>query len=229
MSFVSDIFGGLSAAKAAKSASNAIQGGAKAAQTLEEKKAQDALNFQNGVWSNTQAAEQPYQELGGTSANALRDLLAKGFAAPTLEDAENSPGFQFRLQQGTNALTKNAAALGNVMSGNTGKALEDYGQNLAESQYDDDFNRAMQTYMTNYQSLLGGTNAGLTSTGQLGQFGQEAANNTSNVDLTTAQQQALQINNAAAARASGYLGAAKGYGTAFGGAMDAAQLAFLGA
>jgi len=206
MGIIGSIVGGIMGSNAANDASNAEQQGAHNAQNLELQNQQNAQNFQNGVWSGTQTAEQPYQTLGSTSANHLNDLLKQGFQAPTLSDVENTPGYKFRLGQGTQAIDENAAANGTLMSGNTGKALQDYGQGLAQSTYQQDYQNAFSTYMTNYQSLMGGTNTGLTSTGQLGQFGQDAAHNMTNIDLTGGQQQAQQINNAAAARASGYLG-----------------------
>lgn len=218
MSFVSGIIGGLLNSSAAGKAANAGVKGAQDAQALEKTNQTDAQNFQNGVWSGTQTAEQPYQQVGQTSANNLNNLLSKGFTAPTLQDAENTPGYQFQVQQGTRAINQNAAANGTLMSGNTGTALENYGQNLAQTAYQQDYNNALNTYNTNYQSLLGGTQAGLSSTSQLGQFGQEASNTNANIDLTGGQQQAQQINNAAAARASGYLGKAAGYNQALGGA-----------
>lgn len=205
MGFVGSLVGGILGSNAAGDASQALQSGAQSAQNLLKTNQNQALDFQNGVWSGTRTAEEPYQEVGSTSANALVNLLKQGFQAPTLADVENTPGYQFTLEQGTKAIDSNAAANGTLLSGNTGKALEDYGQGLASTTYGQDYQRALQTYMSNYQSLLGGTNIGLSSTGQLGQFGQEASNTTANIDLTSGNQQAAQINNAAAARASGYL------------------------
>lgn len=226
MSFVSSLVGGILGSSAASDAAKVEAEAAKKAQDLEQQKAQAALDFQNNVWSGTQAAEQPYQNLGSTSANSLAALLKQGFKAPTLAEAEQTPGFQFRLQQGTQAIDENAAATGSLMSGNTGVALQNYGQGLAESAYQQDYQNALNTYMSNYQSLMGGTGAGLTSTGQLGQFGQEAANTTANINMMTAQQQAQQINNAAAARASGYLGSANAWSNAAGG-MAGGLMSFL--
>lgn len=217
MSFVSDIAGGLLGASAAKNAASAERQGAENAQKLEKVNQTDAQDFQKGVWSGTQTAEQPYQQVGQTSANNLNNLLSKGFTAPTLQDAENTPGYQFQLEQGTRAINQNAAADGTLMSGKTGTALENYGQNLAQTAYQQDYSNALSTYNANYQSLLGGTQTGLSSTSQLGQFGQDASQNMTNIDLTGGEQQAQQINNAAAARASGYLGAAAGFGKALGG------------
>jgi hypothetical protein len=114
------------------------------------------------------------------------------------------------------------------MTGQTGKALTDYGQGLAQTTYNNDFQNAMQTYMTNFQSLTGGAQLGLSSTGLLNNANLTTAGNTANIDMTGGREQAAQINNAAAARASGFLGKAAGYSRAIGGAADMAHTAFFG-
>lgn len=209
-SLVSGLIGSHGASKAASTQAAA----AEAARKKIEEGQNQARDFQTGVWNSTQQAEQPYQSLGSTSANNLRNLLQAGFKAPTLEEAENTPGYQFRLNEGINALDKSAAATGNLYSGTQGKALQNYGQGLAQSTYQQDYQNALNTYLTNYQSLLGGTQIGQNSTAQLGQFGQAAADNMTGIDLGGAQLQAQQLNNAAAARASGYVGSANSWSNA---------------
>jgi hypothetical protein len=217
MSFVTSLAGGILGAGAANDASQAEQQGAHEARQLEQNNATNALNYQNDVWTGTKAAEQPYQSLGSTSANALQSLLGKGFQQPSLTDLENTPGYQFQLQQGTRAINENAAANGTLLTGNTGTALQQYGQGLAQTAYNNDFQNALSTYVANLQGLTGGVNTGLNSTAQLGTFGQEAATGTAGINMRTAEDQAQQINNAAAARAQGALGSAAAWGTAAGG------------
>src|SRR5271163_4920796 len=130
MSFISGIAGGLLSANAAGNAASAEEQGAQQAQsTISSNQANAA---QQTALTNVTGAEQPYQTLGSTSANGLNSLLSTGFQAPTLAQAEQTPGYQFQLQQGTQAIDQNAAANGTLMSGNTGVALENYGQNLAQ-------------------------------------------------------------------------------------------------
>lgn len=212
MSFIGNIVGGILGANASNKAADAGVSGAQAAQKLELQNQQNAIASQNTATSTNTANEQPYQELGSTSAGRLNDLLGTGFTAPTLAQAQQNPGYEFALQQGTDALNKSGAATGQLMTGTQGTALQKFGQGLGEQNYQQVYNNALQNYMTNYQTLLGGTNVGQQAVGEEGQLGQAGAQNLANVDLTGAQQQALQLNNAAAARASGYLGAAKGYG-----------------
>jgi hypothetical protein len=207
----SSIAGGIMGANAAQDAATVETQAAQKAQALEKTNQDSAVGAQDKALSNITAAEQPYQAVGATASTNLAKQLSTGFQAPTLADAENTPGYQFTLEQGTKAIDQNAAANGTLMTGGTGKALEDYGQGLASTTYQQDYNNAVNTYMTNYQSLLGGATLGQNSTGQLAQANLTTAGNTANIDMTAGQQQALQINNAAAARASGYLGTAAAY------------------
>lgn len=236
MSIVGDIVGGILGANAAGDAASVEQKGAKQAQDLLLKNQQGAQDFQNSVWSGTRANEQPFLQAGQTSVNNLATLAnnpntfnyGPTFQAPTAADVANTPGYQFQLQQGIDALDKSAAAKGNLFSGGHGTDLENYAQGLANTTYNDRYNQALQTYMTNYgvwnqglQNRLGAlgslTGTGLSSAGQLGALGQSAAGNMANIDLTGGAQQAQQINNAAAARASGILGKAGAYSNMAGG------------
>jgi hypothetical protein len=77
----------------------------------------------------------PYAQAGQT---ALANLQA-----PSLEALQNDPGYQFRLQQGNQALERSLAAQGMGQSGAALKAAQEYGQGLADQTYNDYFNRQM--------------------------------------------------------------------------------------
>ena len=96
--------------------------------------------------------------------------------------------------------------------------INNYAQNYAQSDYNNVYNQALQQYQQNYNifqqnqanqfnryATLAGY--GQTTAAQLGQQGQAAASNTGNIFLTAGQQQAQDIQNQAAATASGYVGA----------------------
>jgi hypothetical protein len=147
------------------------------------------------------------------------------FQAPTAQQAAESPGEQFALQQGEGAINASAAANGSLLTGGTMNALDQYGQNLATTDYNNVYNQALNSYQTNYntwanqqareynelaaQAGMGQTTAqdlnteGLTSTGQMAST---LANTTNSI--------AQQNSNAAAATASGYVGAANAWGGA---------------
>lgn len=95
-----------------------------------------------------------------------------------------SPDYQFRLSEGTKALDRSAAARGLLLSGAQAKALTDYGQNMASTEYGNYFNR-MASLAGVGQSATGGTaTAG----------SQYAANQTNNL-LSTGQQRASIYGN----------------------------------
>lgn len=206
-------------------------GAAKNAQQLEYEQQQQALDFQKQEWQTQQGNMAPWIKAGQGAIGTLSGLENQGlqgqgplaawnqqFQAPTLEQAQNEPGYQFALQQGQGALTNSAAASGNLLTGNTGEALQHFGQQLGEENYQNVYNRAMQQYQQHYNEFQQGQSnlfnryasiAGLgqTATGQLGSEGSTAAGNFANISLTGGAQQAQQINNAGAAQASGYAGA----------------------
>ncbi len=83
---------------------------------------------------------------------AAPEFKAFGEAIPEykkLTEAEmiaNDPGYQFRLNQGTAALQNSALAKGGFFSGNTGQALQDYGQNYASNEFSNANDRNVQNY-----------------------------------------------------------------------------------
>lgn len=141
------------------------------------------------------------------------------FTPPTAQQAAQTPGYQFQLDQGNQAIQRSAAASGDLLSGGTEKALDQYSQGLASTNYQQAYNNAYNQYSTNYNQFEQNQNneynrlaslAGLgqTSVAQLGQIGSNAASNTSNILLNSGAQVGQNINNAGAARSSGYVGQA---------------------
>ena len=86
----------------------------------------------------------------GNAASAISGLLGNG-GTQAQQDAfnnfKNSSGYNFDLQQGTNAITGSAAAKGLLNSGSTAKAISNYGQNTA--------NNFLQQYIQNQSGLAG--------------------------------------------------------------------------
>lgn len=68
-----------------------------------------------------------------------------GFTAPTLEEAQQTPGYQFTLGEGLKSLGQTAAAKGTLLTGGTLKGAERYATNLANTTYQDVFNRSLAT------------------------------------------------------------------------------------
>jgi len=125
--------------------------------------AQNALDFQKQMWTTQQGNVAPYLGMGTSSIGNLMQLIQKGtptapapytgtFTAPTLTEAQQTPGYQFTAQQGSKSILEGAAAAGGAISGGTLKALDTYNTGLADSTYNDVFNRSLATYGTGVQA-----------------------------------------------------------------------------
>ena len=115
-------------------------------------------------------------------ALGLPDRYGRTDEGRDLSGFEASPGYQFRMDQGTKAVERSAAARGSLQSGATMKALQREGQGEASQEFG------------NYMSQLAGLSGqGLQATSQLGAL---RTNNQAN--------QANLMAGAGAARASGY-------------------------
>lgn len=85
---------------------------------------------------------------------------------------EATPGYKFRMDQGMKALERTAAARGNLLSGNTLAAAQEYGQGLASQEYQNRLAQLQNTVATqapgiNQQAgLLQGAGSQLSTTGQ---------------------------------------------------------------
>lgn len=230
-----------SAAISSNAAGNAADTQANASEyaaNLQKQEADQALQFQKDQWSTQQQNLAPWLSAGKGALGELTSLTStpgaglltpwsSTFQAPTNITEANDPGFQFRLAQGEGALQNSAAAKGNLLSGNTLSALTKFGQDYSSNEYQNVYNRALGQYLNSYnifennQANTYNRLAGIAGTGQqaattLGQEGQAAAQNVGNISLTTGAQQGQDIQNAAAARASGYVGSANAWSGALG-------------
>ena len=92
---------------------------------------------------------------GGKAGSAIASLLGLNGGSAQNEgfnNWRNSTGYQFGLDQGSHAITSNAASKGLLNSGSTLKSLNTFGQNYASTKYGD--------YMSQLQNLLGTSIAG---------------------------------------------------------------------
>lgn len=163
----------------------------------------------------------------GNFGSLMQSYPGGPFVAPTGLTEQNDPGYQARLQLGTDALQRSAAARGGVLTGGTAQALNQFAQDYASNEYQNVYNRAYNNYATgynqyeqqqtnNYNRLASLAGIGQQTAQQLGTLGQGTANNVSSNLLNTASQMGQNYQNAAAANASGYVGSANAWSNAFG-------------
>lgn len=157
------------------------------------------------------------------------------FEAPTDVTEQNDPGYKFRMQQGVNALQNSAAARGTLLSGGTAAGINAYGQDYGSNEYSNVYNRKLGEYQqaynifqqnqaNQYNRLASLAGVGQVTAGQLGSAGQQTANSIGNILTGTASNIGNQVNNAAAATASGYAGQANAWGGALNNVSNLAQI-----
>lgn len=176
---------------------------------IQSNAAQSAANAQLNMYNQSAARLQPFvgagsgaigalQGLTGTNAggNPLTAPLTKPFQ-PTLAQLQQTPGYQFTLQQGLESTQNGFAAQGLGQSGAAQKGAINYAEGLAGTTYQQQF----QNYLSQNQqiyNMLGG----------LASQGENAAAGVGNQGI---QSQALAnqlTTSGAAAQAAGLVGAA---------------------
>ena len=166
----------------------------------------------------------PYVAAGSPAFSTLGSLMQEGAAgtgplaswtgeAPTeqsiISGVLGNPAYNFQLQQGRNALENSAAARGGLLSTGTGQQLEQFGQGVASSNYEQYYQNAMQRYQQQYQQFLNNQNnlySRLMGIGQTGLQASEASAGLGANEAATYGQQGL----AAAQGQAGYTAAAGG-------------------
>jgi len=155
-----------------------------------------ATALQREQWETQLELQKPWQEAGQTALNKLIPLATE-YTPFGMQQFQQDPGYGFRMSEGMKALERSAAARGGLLSGGTLKGIQRYGQDMASQEYTNAFNRYQaerQARLGPLQSLAG---VGQTATNQIGQAGQNYANQAGETMMT-----------GAAARASGYVGQA---------------------
>jgi hypothetical protein len=117
----------------------------------------------------------------------------------TGQDIYSDPSYQFRLQQGQNAIQSSAAAQGGLLSGATLKALQNYGQESASQEYSNAYNRFNADQTNRYNRLSNLVGIGQNAAAQVGNAGaqtsQAVANNTMAGANSIAAGQVASANN----------------------------------
>lgn len=173
--------------------SQAAQGGNFGAD--DEARYQAALQQRVGSIPN---AVQAYQTQTQAAAAAPNDpaygSLTRSF---TMDDYQQDPGYQFRLDQGQQALERSAAARGGLLSGGALKDTTAYAQGMASQEYGNAYNRFNNDQSTIWNRLSG-----------LAGVGQQANNTIAQVGSNTASQIGQNTIGAGNAIAAGQVGSA---------------------
>ena len=197
------VVGGVASNQASKSASKSANQ-ASQAQTASDAQ---AIEEQRRQFDAVQKLLAPYNEAGTKGLSAQQDLLGLNGAnkqAAAYNSIANSPAMAAYAQQGENALLQNASATGGLRGGNTQGALAQYRPQLLN-----------QLINQQYANL-----GGMTS------IGQNAAAQTGNAGMATANNIGGLLQNSGSAQAANYMAQGQASANAWNGfANTAGQLA----
>lgn len=133
-----------------------------------------AADLQNQQYQQTRQDQQPWRDAGNTALSQMGNPdFQKTFS---MQDFQQDPGYQFRMDQGMQALQRSAAARGGLMNGGTLKGLTDYSQNAASNEYQNAYNRFNTDNSTRFNRLASIAGLGQTANGQTAAAGMNYAN-----------------------------------------------------
>jgi len=189
------------AAVGAAGSAYASKQSSKAAKT-QAASADRASQIQQENFEQTRKDLMPYKQAGDTSLSQLMgQMTPDGYFNQTYtgQDIYSDPSYQFRLQQGQDAIQSSAAAKGGLLTGATLKALQNYGQESASQEYSNAYNRFNADQTNRYNRLSNLVGIGQNAAAQVGNAGaqtaQAVANNTMAGANSIAAGQVASANN----------------------------------
>lgn len=135
--------------------------------------ARQQMDVQERAYEETTDRFQPFLGAGENALRAVSYELGLGerptFGGREYEGFKATPGYEFRVNEGINALEGSAASRGGLFSGQTGEDLVSFGQGIASQEYNNFLNR-----------LTGLSASGQNAAGNLAAAGQNFATGSSN-------------------------------------------------
>jgi hypothetical protein len=180
-----------------------------------------ATDLQGQQFQQTQRNLMPYMNTGEAGNTRLAEMLGIGgnpnadgygslnqqFQAQPM-DFYKDPGYQFQLDQGMHALQNSQAAKDGVLSGAALKDLIGFNQGMANTAYQNYFDRYQAGTMNDYNRFMGQKDATFNRLASVLGIGENAAAGVGNVGAQTAASMANTMTSGAAASAAGTVGAA---------------------
>ena len=181
-----------------------------------------AIDLQREMFNKQLELQEPWRAAGLSS---LRQMEGGAYSQPAAFTGQVNmladPGYQFRLSQGLEAMNRQAAARGGLISGAALKAGQRFGQDYASGEYGNAYDRALTEYNaaknysdTGYNRLAALAGTGQTTSAELGRAGTQFGQNAGNLRMTNAANQGNALLSQGNIRASQYQN--------YGGALDQA-------
>ena len=221
------IAGAIAAAAAVSSAEISSNAASNAADT-QAGAAKNALSLQKYEFDTQQQNLAPWLQAGTSALGALEYGL--GINSGTVSSTggmtrgqlttpypsfqygaaqfQTDPGYQFRLSQGMQALQSKLGSGGTALGGAAAQSAIQYGQGFASNEYSNAYNRALQTYGTNFNTAQQNRSNILNPLMSVAQMGQSAVSQSNQASQNYANQGGNYLTQAANAQAAGTVGSA---------------------
>lgn len=166
---------------------------ARDASLLQEKMGREGLSFQKEQFEQSRKDMMPWLQAGERSLGTLEGMMDSGefemapeefdqsqYQMPddfsfTQDDYAESPYAKFLQAEGKRGIQRSAAARGGLASGSTLGALQERSMGIASGDYGNQYNRARDTYSTNYNKAAADRNFGYQNF--IGSYGRRAGQN----------------------------------------------------
>ena len=180
---------------------------AKSAAATQAAAADRAMQQEREMYEQSREDLAPYREQGYAALSdiaAMKPLFTAQFGPDQMAQYLD-PSMEFRRRLGEQTTARMLNVGGGALSGNTLRGLEEFGQNLASTEFGNAFNR-FQTERGNIYNTLA----------NIAGMGQQSVNTGVQAGQNLAAQQTGLLTGQAAAQAAGQVGAANAYAGALG-------------
>ena len=158
---------------------------ANTAASAQEQASQNAQATQLDMFNQTQAALAPFKNAGATAASTLTNELPTLTAPVEMTEAnlEQTPGYQFTLQQGLQSVQNSNIAQGLGESGAALKGAATFATGLADNTYQQQFNNQWTNQQNAFNDLESLTNTGESAAAGVGTAASNAGNQISSAQI----------------------------------------------
>lgn len=167
--------------------------------------ADSASQLQQQQYQQTRSDLMPWQQAGQVGLNQLTGMLPQFTQPFGMQQFQESPAYQFNLEQGKKAIDKAAASRGMYYAPSTLQDIAKFSQGMASNEFQNSFNNYNTNLNNIWSRLYGLSGTGQNAAAQTGGFGQNMATNVGQ-----------NIMGAGNAQAAGTVGAANAISSALG-------------
>lgn len=221
--YIAQGVGGVVAANAAQRAAQTQADASNAAADSTLTATRESNQLIRDIVNQNRADNAPWLDAGKTALSELTAGNAPGGEFTQRFDASrmyDDPGYAFRLGEGAKALERSAAARGGLLTSGFGQQMQRYGQDYASGEYGNAYNRFTGDMTNRFNRLSSLAGLGQTANAQNQQNATTGAQQVAQNTIAGANTAGNLRTGAAAARASGYVGATNALTGAIGQGMD---------